>query len=271
MHGRIAALYRHPVKGFTPEPLTRVRLEAGGFFPADRMFALENGPSGFDETDPRHVSKFAFAVLATLPQLVKAKTWFDEGKGVLHVSADGGRHAALPLSTAQGRQAFADWVEGFLGKDIVDGPLKLRLAPGHRFTDHAQGHVSLINLASLRELEARIGVTVDPLRFRANLHVDGWPAWAELDLAKGHLMAAGPARLKGFRRTIRCIATHADPETGERDIDLCGALMAHYGHAYFGVYLNVAEGGEIVVGDSALTEYEPTSELNLAPAPKPGQ
>ena len=265
MQGRVAALYRHPVKGFTPEPLTRVRLEAGGFFPADRMFALENGPSGFDETDPRHVSKFAFAVLATLPQLVRVNTWFDEAKGVLHVSAEGRRHAAFPLATAQGRQAFADWVEGFLGKAVLDGPLKLKLAPGHRFTDHAQGHVSLINLASLRALEDVLGVAVDPLRFRANIHVDGWPAWAELDLAKGHLVGAGPARLRGFKRTIRCIATHADTQTGVRDIDLCGEMIRHYGHAFFGVYLNVSEGGEIAVGDRAETEYEPTSSLNLAP------
>jgi uncharacterized protein YcbX len=271
MLGRIAALYRHPVKGFTPEPLPRVRLEAGGFFPADRMFALENGPSGFDEAAPRHISKFAFAVLATLPQLVRVRTWFDEARGVLHVSADGGRHAAFPLASAQGRQAFADWVEGFLGKGAVDGPLKLTLAPGHRFTDHAQGHVSLINLESVRALERQLGVAVDPLRFRANIHVDGWPAWAELDLARGHLVGAGPARLRGFKRTIRCIATHADPQTGVRDLDLCGEMMRAYGHAFFGVYLNVSTGGEIAVGDAAETEYEPTSALNLAPAAPAGQ
>ena len=45
---RIAALYRYPVKGLSPEPLERVSLQAGGTFPGDRAFAIENGPSGFD-------------------------------------------------------------------------------------------------------------------------------------------------------------------------------------------------------------------------------
>ena len=45
---QVVALYRYPVKGFSPEPLERVRIEMGGTFPFDRAFAIENGPSGFD-------------------------------------------------------------------------------------------------------------------------------------------------------------------------------------------------------------------------------
>ena len=45
---QIAGLYRYPVKGLSPEPLPRVALEAGQTFPADRRYAIENGPSGFD-------------------------------------------------------------------------------------------------------------------------------------------------------------------------------------------------------------------------------
>ncbi len=33
---RIAALYRHPVKGLSPEPLDEAQLEPGGYFPDDR-------------------------------------------------------------------------------------------------------------------------------------------------------------------------------------------------------------------------------------------
>ena len=42
--GRVAALYRYPVKGMSPEPLENVGLTAGEFFPADRKYAIENGP-----------------------------------------------------------------------------------------------------------------------------------------------------------------------------------------------------------------------------------
>ena len=44
----IAGLYRYPVKGLSPEPLQQVALHIGQTFPADRRYAIENGPSGFD-------------------------------------------------------------------------------------------------------------------------------------------------------------------------------------------------------------------------------
>ena len=45
---RIASLYRYPVKGLSPESVSRAVLERQGYFPGDRLFAIENGPSGFD-------------------------------------------------------------------------------------------------------------------------------------------------------------------------------------------------------------------------------
>jgi uncharacterized protein YcbX len=48
MQARITSLYRHPVKGFTPERLERAELVAGRCFPCDRLYAVEDGPSGFD-------------------------------------------------------------------------------------------------------------------------------------------------------------------------------------------------------------------------------
>jgi uncharacterized protein YcbX len=52
MQARIASLYRHPVKGFTPERLARAELVAGQCFPCDRLYAVEDGPSGFDPAAP---------------------------------------------------------------------------------------------------------------------------------------------------------------------------------------------------------------------------
>ena len=47
---RIAALYRYPVKGLTPEPLQRVRVAPGGTFPFDRAYVIENGSLRFHGT-----------------------------------------------------------------------------------------------------------------------------------------------------------------------------------------------------------------------------
>ena len=49
---KIHAIYRYPVKGLTPEPLPRTRLAAGETVPVDRLYAIENGPSGFDPAAP---------------------------------------------------------------------------------------------------------------------------------------------------------------------------------------------------------------------------
>ena len=124
-------------------------------------------------------------------------------------------------------------------------------APGHRFTDHPLGHVSIINLASVRELAAKMGAPLDPLRFRANLYVEGWPAWSELDHPEGAGLAIGAARARLYKPIVRCVATHVDPVTGAQDRDVLKALFDHYGHLHCGIYVSVAEGGAVAQGDAA--------------------
>ena len=48
---QIASLYRYPIKGLSPEALPNVALSVGQTLPADRRYAIENGPSGFDPAD----------------------------------------------------------------------------------------------------------------------------------------------------------------------------------------------------------------------------
>lgn len=241
-------MWRYPVKGFTPEPVEAAVLRAGGYFPFDRLYAVENGPSGFDPAAPAFVPKQKFTVLASIPEVAKARTAYDEATGRLTVSAEGRPGLRADLARAEGREAFAAWLADFLG-DLADGPLKIVEAPGHRFTDHPLGHVSIINLASLRDLEAQLGQPVDPLRFRANIYVEGWPAWAESGL-DGATLRLGAARAEVFKPIVRCIATHVDPATGERDVDMVRAIFDRRGDALCGLYLHVTEGGEIRPGDA---------------------
>jgi uncharacterized protein YcbX len=253
MTGRIAALYRHPVKGFTPEPLDAVVLTAGAHFPCDRLYAVETGPSGFDPEQPSHVSKMRFTVLAKIPALARARTAYDETSGDFRVAAPGRPPFVCRLTTGQGRAAFEAWLAGFLAEqapDVVEGPLKVLSAQGHRFMDSRKGFVSVLNLASVRDLAHRLGRPVDPSRFRANVLVEGWPAWSEYAQA-GRTMRLGEATLSILDDTVRCVATHVDPATGERDIDLVPEIFAQQGHMCCGVYAEVAGGGRLVVGDAA--------------------
>jgi uncharacterized protein YcbX len=246
--GTLSALYRHPVKGFTPEPLTEVALSPGEGFPFDRVWAVENGPSGFDPAAPAFVPKQKFTVLAALPRVAAAITRYDEDAGMLHARAEGLAPFAGRLDAAEGREAFAAWVAELLGEE-ASGPLKMIAAPAaHRFTDRPQGQISVINLASVRDLEAKLGVEIDPLRFRANLYVEGWPAWVENDWTDQALTLGGVSASM-FKPIVRCAATHVNLKTAERDLEVTKALFDHYGHMHCGIYLQVTSPGRLALGD----------------------
>jgi uncharacterized protein len=250
--GRIASIYRHPVKGFTPERLESVSLAPDAPFPCDRLFAVEDGPSGFDTDHPAHISKMRFAVLAKIAQVACARTAYDEASGVLTAGAAGHPDFSGRLTAEAGREAFAAWLAALLGP-AADGPLRVIEGPGsHRFTDHPRGQVSIVNLASVRDLGARIGRTLDPLRFRANLYVEGWPAWEE-NTWGGRTLALGGVEAKVFKPIVRCAAIAVDPASGQRDIDLVKALFDQLGHVWCGVYVHVAAAGSVSVGDIAET------------------
>jgi uncharacterized protein YcbX len=250
LEASVRSIWRHPVKGFTPESLDEAMLAAGQCFPFDRMFAVEDGPSGFNPAAPQHISKQKFTVLAKIPAVALVHTRFDDATGLLHATAPGQPQFAASLYAQAGREAFADWLSRMLG-DEAKGELKVLPAPGvHRFMDDVLGFISIINLASVRDLADKIGRPVDPRRFRANLYVDGWPAWAENE-ASGERLILGDAEALVAKPTRRCMATHVDPDTGERDMDLVRGLFEAYGHQYCGVYAEVVRSGRVRVGDRA--------------------
>lgn len=247
MQGVVDALVRHPLKGFTPELLERVVLRPGQGFPFDRVFAVEDGPSGFDPEAPAHMSKMKFTVLAKIAAVAQVRTRFDDATGIFHAQAPGAAPISVRLSEEADRARFAAWLADFLG-DRARGPLRVLPAPNaHRFFDHPQGAVSLINVASVRDIQDRIGRRVDPLRFRANIYVSGWPAWCERGSASRVRLGAVTARV--FAPITRCAATHVDPALGERDVDMVEILNTEFGANVCGLYLHFEEGGELKRGD----------------------
>ena len=249
MTGTLAGIFRHPVKGFTPEPLTAVDLAPGKGFPGDRIYAVETGPAGFDPAAPAFISKTHFAVLAHIPRVAAVKTRHHDESGVLEATAPAAPPFARSLADEAGREAFAGWLTEVLGRDAT-GPLKVLAAPETwRFTDHPLGQVSIINLASLADLSRRMGRELDPLRFRANLYVDGWPAWAENSWVGRRLML-GWAEAEVFKPIVRCAATEVNPETGERDAEVPKALFDAFGDMHCGVYVRVTRPGRLSLGDA---------------------
>ena len=252
---QIASLYRYPVKVLSPEPLPRVTLEIGQTLPADRRYAIENGPSGFDPADPKWMSKAYFLMLQRDQWLAGLHTRFDDASGVLTIRRDGAVAAQGDLETGEGRAAIEGFfATGFAGK--IKGRPKVLSGRGHSFSDVARKVVSIINLGSLRAIETMVGQPVHPLRFRANVYVEGWPAWREFEWLDQTLVV-GKARLKVVKRITRCAAVNVDPETAVRDLDIPQALMRRLGHNECGVYAEVIAGGVIGVGDAIAVE-QPT-------------
>ena len=195
---RIASLQRYPVKGLSAEPLDHVALAAGGVFPGDRAFAIENGPSGFDPAAPAFLPKAHFLMLMRDEWLAGLRTHFDDASNVLTIHHNGRIAAQGDLETAEGRAAIESFfTTSFAGQ--IKGPPKVLSSSGHSFSDVARKVVSIINLASVRAIENMVGAPVHPLRFRANVYVEGWPAWSEFDLLD-RTLSIGETRLKVVKR-----------------------------------------------------------------------
>jgi uncharacterized protein len=251
----ITGIYRYPVKGLSPEPLPRVALVPGQTLPADRRYAIENGPSGFDPAQPKWMSKAHFLMLQRDEWLAGLHTQFDDASHTLTIREGDAEAARGDLETAEGRAAIERFLSTrFAGK--LKGPPKIVSGGGHSFSDLARKVVSIINLGTLQAVETIVGQPVHPMRFRANLYVKGWPAWHEFELL-GRTLAIGEARLKVVKRIMRCAAINVDPDTAARDLAIPQALQRRFGHGDCGIYAEVTEGGEVALGDGVSTE-QPT-------------
>jgi uncharacterized protein YcbX len=244
----VDSIYRYPVKGLSPERLDGVRLEPGQTLPADRKYAIENGPSGFDSAAPAYFPKTQFLMLMRNERLATLDTRYEDASHTLAIRGEGRELARGDLSSKEGRLAIEAFFRRFMPAELR-GPPKVLAAPGHSFSDVAAKVVSIINLASVAAIETVVGVPVDPLRFRANLYVAGWPAWHEFSLV-GQEIAIGGARLKVTKRIRRCAATNVDPATGMRDLAIPATLLQTFDHADCGIYAQVVAAGDIAPEDS---------------------
>jgi uncharacterized protein len=244
----VAALCRYPVKGLSAERLESIAVEVGQTIPFDRAYAIENGPGRFDPDQPRHLPKINFLMLMRDERLATLTARFDTDSETLTLLRDGKQVARGQLTTPIGRSLIEQFLAAYMQAELR-GPPKIVRAPGHSFSDVSAKCVHIVNLASVRELERHVGRPVDPLRFRANLYIDGLEPWVELGwLDKA--VTVGAAQLSVFMRTQRCAATDVDPANGARDMAIPAALQRGWGHMDFGVYAKVATSGLIAAGDA---------------------
>ena len=260
MHGTVDSLYRYPVKGLTPEPLGRVALEAGHAFPADRLFALAKPSGAYDAENFVPLSKREYFVLMNTDRLAGLAASYDPASRTMRVTVQGHPVLEADFGTDEGRREFVELYARVA--DLPDGvrPV-LAEQPGYNFTDNANdgprmmNTISLINRASIRDLEQRIGRELDPLRFRANVYLEGLEPWAERqwigrEVQLGGLGGPGGVTVRVVEETERCAATEVDPTTARRDVPVVRLLHENYGHEIMGVFAEVLSAGEVAVGDT---------------------
>jgi uncharacterized protein len=243
---RITSIYRYPIKGLTPEPLQSVTLSPGQTLPFDRAYAIENGPGRFDPQTPKHLPKITFLMLMRDERLATLRSSFDDTTQTLTIFRDGKQVARGQLSTPLGRQLIEQFVAAYM-KAELRGPPRIVHAEGHSFSDVSAKCLHIVNVATVREIERTLGRPVDPLRFRANLYLEGAEPWSEFSWLDKEI-SVGPTRLGVFARTQRCEATNVEPSTGSRDMAIPAHLMRTWGHQDVGIYAKVVEGGAISVG-----------------------
>ncbi len=249
----ITALATHPVKGLTEHPLQTAKVEAGAVFPLDRAYAIENGPCGFDPAAPQHISKSKFLVLVRYEDVAQVKCTYDLENKSITLSKPGAEILTLSLETSEGQEALAAYFTAHIGEKAA-GPLKVRHADGHAFTDTRSKYVHVVNLESVRALSKTMGIEINPKRFRANIYIDGIPAYEEFNWTDKKIRSSSGVEFEFAKNTRRCAAVDVNPVTAERDTNINKTLYNTLGHMNVGIYLTVLNNGTLSLGDTLIIE-----------------
>jgi uncharacterized protein YcbX len=225
----VAALYRYPVKGFTPEECETLQVLDEGRIAGDRVLGVRFADT--EAADDTWSRKTGMLALINTPGLARLTTRFDETAARLRISLGTMVLVDEELNPA-GRQrigtVLADYVLKLDENPLAGHPERLPLrvigdGVKPRYHDEEAGRVTLHGRGSLHALQTALSAEVSELRFRSNVAVDGLAAWEEQDWV-GRKIRIGVVEFDVVKPKTRCLATHANPLTGERDLPILTTL-----------------------------------------------
>jgi uncharacterized protein YcbX len=260
---RVAALYRYPVKGFTPEECETLTVLDEGRVAGDRVLGIRFADT--EAPDEAWSRKHGMVALINTPGLARLRVTFDTKASRLRIGS-GTAVLVDEVLNPEGRRRIAAVLANYVLK-LDDNPLTnhperlpLRvIGDGHspRYHDEEPGRVTLHGRGSLQVLEAVLGKEVSELRFRSNVAVDGLTAWEEQNWV-GRKIRVGAVEFAVVKPKTRCLATHANPTTGERDLPILTTLTQKMGQenpTFAVAMVPSSSGGQIHLGDQvALVE-----------------
>jgi len=255
---RVAALYRYPVKGFTPEECETLTVLDEGRIAGDRVLGIRFADT--EAADEAWSKKTGMLALVNTPGLARLHFRFEEKAFRVVISLAGTVLVDEELNN-EGRNRIAAAVANYVLK-LDENPLSghperlpLRVVgdgvtPRHH--DNQAGQVTLHGRGSLQALAAAFGnAEVSELRFRSNIAVDGLGAWEEQSWV-GRKVRIDTVEFDVVKPKLRCLATHANPKTGERDRPILTTLTHVLGQekpTFAVAMLPTRAGGQIHIRD----------------------
>jgi len=253
----VAALYRYPVKGFTAEECESLLVLDEGRIAGDRVFGVRFANSAIpgDAWGTKH----EFVALVNTPGLARLQLRFDHETQRLRIKLKGEVLVDETLNNA-GRKRVASAIEEYVLK-LDENPLSSRsdrlplrvvgdgVTP--RYQDDEPGYVTLHGRQSLAVVAAGADAPdLSEYRFRSNIAVDGLGAWEEQNWI-GRSVRIGEVKFEVVSAKGRCLATHANPLTGQRDLPIMKTLLKVFPRQKptFAVAMTTDRGGTIHVGD----------------------
>jgi uncharacterized protein len=229
--GRVAALWRYPVKSMAGEELEAVEVSWHGLA-GDRRWAFIRGG--------RVRSGFPWLTIREQPELAHYRPRF--------AKPDQPNASLTLVRTPSGDEL-----------DVADPALAAELGPGVRVIKQDRGvfdtlPLSLLTTQTLAGLGRLVGTDLAAQRFRPNLVVDAREGDFPEDGWVGRVLRIGGLRMRVDKRDQRCVMVTIDPVTLRRNRAVLRAI-ARERDARLGVYGSTVEPGRVAIGDPV--ELEP--------------
>jgi uncharacterized protein YcbX len=229
--GRVAGLFRYPVKSMAAETLDAVDVSWHGLAGDRRWAFIRDGMTR---------SGFPWLTIRQRPAMWRYVPWLIEP----------GRPDASPVLVRSPSGAVLDVADPALAAGLGTGVPVLKCDRGVFDTMP----LSLLSLQSVAGLGGLVGAELEPARFRPNLLIDavGGAAFPE-DAWVGHGLRIGGLRIRVDKRDKRCVMVNVDPLTGRRDPAVLRAIAGQR-QVCVGVYGSVVAPGQVAVGDPAVLD-----------------
>ena len=223
--GRVAALWRYPVKSMAGEELDGVEVSWHGLA-GDRRWAFVR--------DGQVRNGFPWLTIRERPEMAHYRPRF----------AEPDRPDASPtlVRTPSGREL-----------DVACPALAAELGPGVHVIKQNRGvfdtmPLSLLSTQTLAGLGRLVGTGLTAVRFRPNLVVDALGGDFPEDAWVGRVLRVGELRMRVDQRDRRCVMVTIDPVTLRRNPAVLRAI-ARERDARLGVYGTTVTPGQVAVGD----------------------